>query len=206
MIKGDTQPSAKDGFPGLKSPKWPTDILPPIDQKLADKGAELYKTHCQGCHRPPITSEAFWDFNNKDWWTKNQNGEQILKVENVPISHIGTDPAQAEDMVARTVAVPANLGIERTASRSHSANWSRKTVNYISTSKPPVSPEDRKRINGNMPNELRGELAYKVRPLTASGRRRPICTTVRCRPSRICLGIPKKDRRNSISAAANTIP
>ena len=28
-----------------------------------------------------------------------------------------------------------------------------------------MSPEDRKKIDGNMPNELRGELAYKVRPL-----------------------------------------
>ena len=35
MIKGDTPPNAKDGFPGLRSPKWPNDILPPIDQKLA---------------------------------------------------------------------------------------------------------------------------------------------------------------------------
>ena len=112
MIKGDKPPNAKDKFSGLKSPKWPGDILPPIDQKLADKGAELYKTHCQGCHRPPITSEAFYDFNNKDWWTKNQAGEAILKVENIPISHIGTDPAQAADMLARTVAVPENLGIK----------------------------------------------------------------------------------------------
>ena len=98
MIKGDKPPNAKDSFSGLKSPKWPSDILPPIDQKLADKGAELYKTHCQECHRPPVTSEAFYDFNNKDWWTKNQAGEAILKVENIPISHIGTDPAQAADM------------------------------------------------------------------------------------------------------------
>ena len=59
-----------------------------------------------------MTSEAFYDFNNKDWWTKNQAGEAILKVENIPISHIGTDPAQAADMTARTVAVPANLGIK----------------------------------------------------------------------------------------------
>ena len=115
MIKGDTQPNAKDGFPGLKSPKWPNDILPPIDQKLAAQGAELYKTHCQECHRPPVSSAAFWDFNNKDWWTKNEAGEPILKVENVPISHIGTDPAQAADMRNRTVALPANLGIDKSS-------------------------------------------------------------------------------------------
>ena len=67
MIKGNNPPNATDGFSGLKSPKWPGDILPPIDQKLAAQGAELYKTHCQECHRPPVTSAAFYDFNNKDW-------------------------------------------------------------------------------------------------------------------------------------------
>jgi len=166
MIKGDTQPNAKDGFPGLRSPKWPNDILPPIDQKLADKGAELYKTHCQECHRPPVSSAAFWDFNNKDWWTKNEAGESILKVENVPISHIGTDPAQAADMINRTVALPANLGIDKSGFADALGAVVAKTVNYVfDQQKPPVSPAERKRIDGYMPNELRGELAYKVRPL-----------------------------------------
>ena len=41
-----------------------------------------------------------------------------------------------------------------------------KTVNYIYDHKtPPTTPAERQRINGYMPNELRGELAYKVRPL-----------------------------------------
>jgi mono/diheme cytochrome c family protein len=166
MIKGDKPPNAKDKFSGLQSPKWPSDILPPIDQKLADKGAELYKTHCEGCHRPPITSEAFYDFNNKDWWTRNQAGEAILVVENIPISHVGTDPAQAADMLARTVAVPENLGLKSSSFAFALGELVEKTVNYVfDQKKPPVSPAERKRIEGYMPNELRGELAYKVRPL-----------------------------------------
>ena len=167
MIKGDTPPNAKDGFPGLRSPKWPADILPPIDQKLADKGAELYKTHCQECHRPPVSSEAFCDFNNKNWWPKNEAGEPILMVENIPISHIGTDPAQAADMLTRTVALPANLGINKQQLRIRARRtWSRRPSTTSSTSKkPPANPAERKRIDGYMPNELRGELAYKVRPL-----------------------------------------
>ena len=166
MIKGDKPPNAKDKFSGLQSPKWPSDILPPIDQKLADKGAELYKTHCEGCHRPPISSEAVYDFNNKDWWTKNEAGEAILKVENIPIAHIGTDPAQAADMGARTVAVPENLGIKSSSFAFALGELVEKTVNYVfDQKKPPTSPAERKRIEGYMPNELRGELAYKVRPL-----------------------------------------
>jgi len=166
MIKGNTQPNAKDGFPGLRSPKWPGDILPPVDQKLADKGADLYKTHCQECHRPPVSSAAFWDFNNKDWWRKNEAGEPILKVENVPISHIGTDPAQAADMIGRTVALPADLGIDKSGFADALGAVVAKTVNYVfDQKKPPASQADRQRIDGYMPNELRGELAYKVRPL-----------------------------------------
>ena len=99
MIKGDTPPNAKDGFPGLRSPKWPNDILPPIDQKLAGAGrASSTRPIARNVTGRRSSSAAFWDFNNKDWWTKNEAGEPILKIENVPISHIGTDPAQAADM------------------------------------------------------------------------------------------------------------
>jgi hypothetical protein len=166
MIKGNNPPNAKDGFSGLKSPKWPGDILPPIDQKLAAQGAELYKTHCEGCHRPPVTSAAFYDFNNKDWWTKNLIGEAILVVENIPISHIGTDPAQATDMANRTVATPANLDIRETSFALALGAVVEKTVNYIyDQKKPPMNAAERQAANGNMKNELRKDLAYKVRPL-----------------------------------------
>jgi len=166
MIKGNNPPNPKDGFSGLKSPKWPGDILPPIDQKLAAQGAELYKTHCQECHRPPVTNEAFYDFNNKDWWTKNLIGEAVLKVENIPISHIGTDPAQTADMANRTVATPASLGIRETSFALALGAVVEKTVNYIyDQKKPPMNAAERQTANGNMKNELRKDLAYKVRPL-----------------------------------------
>ena len=98
-----------------------------------------------------MTSEAFYDFNNKDWWTKNQAGEAILKVENIPISHIGTDPAQAADMTARTVA-PGNLGIKSGTGFAFAlGDLVEKTVNTIfDQKKPPVSPAERKRIDGYM--------------------------------------------------------
>ncbi|MEH2493756.1 mono/diheme cytochrome c family protein [Bradyrhizobium sp. AZCC 1678] len=166
MIKGMKPPNAKDGFSGLKSPKWPGDILPPYDQKLADKGAELYKAHCQECHRPPVTSEAFYDFSNEKWWTKNQVGEAILVVENVPISHIGTDPAQAEDMANRKVALPENLGIKDNRFGFALKYLVENTVNLIyKEHNPPLDDKERRRMDGNMPNDIRADLAYKVRPL-----------------------------------------
>ena len=164
MIKGNTPPNPKDGFSGLKSPKWPGDILPPVDAKLAAQGAELYKTHCQGCHRPPLSNEAFYDFNNKDWWTRNQTGETILRVENIPISHIGTDPAQAVDMANRTVATPPGLNIKETSFALALGAVVEKTVNYVYDQQK-LNPAQRQAANGSMPNELRADLAYKVRPL-----------------------------------------
>ena len=206
MIKGNTPPNPKDGFSGLKSPKWPGDILPPVDAKLAAQGAELYKTHCQGCHRPPLSNEAFYDFNNKDWWTKNQAGETILRVENIPISHIGTDPAQAVDMANRTVATPPSLNIKETSFALALGAVVEKTVNYVyDQQKPPILRSGRRPMEACRTNCGR-TLPTRCARSTASGRRRLICTTARCRPSKPCSARPKNGRRNSILAAANTIP
>jgi mono/diheme cytochrome c family protein len=166
MIAGDP-PSAESGFSGLKSPKWPADILPSIKPELAARGAELYKTHCQECHRPPVSNvKEFFDFNNKEWWTTNENKKPILRVENVKISHIGTDPAQAEDMAKRTVATPPSLGIKNTGFAFALGEVVEKTVDYAyNQANPPLSDAERQEYNGYMPDDLRGDLAYKVRPL-----------------------------------------
>jgi hypothetical protein len=162
MIKGDS-PNADRGFTGLKSPKWP-DMLPPIVDTLAAWGAELYKSHCQECHRPPVTSREF--FENPKWWTKNEAGEPILIMENVPISHVGTDPAQATDMINRTVELPSNLGIKPYAFGLALGDVVENTVNFwYDQQVPATSKEERAKTNGNMPNLIRGEFAYKVRSL-----------------------------------------
>src|ERR1700730_18272802 len=154
MIAGDP-PSAEKGFSGLKSPKWPGDILPPINETLAAQGGELYKAHCQECHRPPITSKAFFDFGNPKWWTTNQAGQPLVVVENVPISHVGTDSAQAADMGARTVALPSNLGISDNRFAYALKDVVEITVNYLYNQQtPPLSDKQREVINGNMPNKV----------------------------------------------------
>ncbi|MBR1270674.1 hypothetical protein JQ629_24675 [Bradyrhizobium sp. AUGA SZCCT0222] len=163
MIAGDP-PSLEKGFSGLRSPRWPSDILPAIDEKLATQGGELYKVHCQECHRPPVSTKAFFDFNNKDWWTKNEAGQPVLKIENIPIEHIGTDPAQAADMIARKVAIPPHLGIDKSDFADALRLLVAKTVNVIYDQRK-LDEKQRNAMNGNMPNEILGELVYKVRPL-----------------------------------------
>ena len=65
--------------------------------------------HCKGCHLPPVQTSEFW--NSKAWLPPTKFNQRHLHVEPIDIKKIGTDPAQAEDMKNRTVAIPANLGI-----------------------------------------------------------------------------------------------
>jgi hypothetical protein len=166
MIAGKP-PNATDGFSGLKSPEWPEDILPRIDSKLAEKGGELYREHCQECHRPPVSNKAaFFNFEDKKSWRTNQVGQPVLIIENVPIAHVGTDSAQAADMLNRTVALPPHLGIDKNGFAEALGIVVEKTVNYIYDRKdPPLNKKQRDTFDGNMPNQVQGELAYKVRPL-----------------------------------------
>jgi hypothetical protein len=181
MIAGPG-PSEKVGFSGLASPRWPEDILPKIDWTLAGTGAKLYEEHCQECHRPPLTkfeppapnqprppatpNPDYFNFADKKEWRTNEIDQWVRIIENVPIKHIGTDPAQAADMMDRTVALPDNLGIKDTAFAVALKDVVEKTANYIyDRQKPPWYKAQRDKYNGYMPNIVRGELAYKVRPL-----------------------------------------
>jgi len=169
MIAGEP-PSEDKGFGGLASPKWPENILPPINMDLAKKGGDLYKAHCQECHGPAINSkalppsEAFALFKDKKRWVKNDAGQPLLDVEMVPISHIGTDSAQADGLATRIVETPANLGIKDTGFGKALGDLVEKTVNvWYDQNNTPAA--DRQRINGYRPNEIRAPLAYKIRPL-----------------------------------------
>jgi hypothetical protein len=46
--------SGDDYFNGLRSPIWPEALLGRIDWPRAQRGQQVYQTHCQGCHLPPI--------------------------------------------------------------------------------------------------------------------------------------------------------
>jgi hypothetical protein len=158
------QPNAESGFSGLKSPEWPKDILPPIDPALAAEGEKLYALRCEGCHLPPVKSKAF--FESPQWRPSDDGSNKYLHVEPIAIKHIGTDPAQAEDMKNRTVSIPASLDIKKSDFGSALGDLVEKTVNYwYDQQQPPISDADRNRMNGNRRNGIQALLAYKVRPL-----------------------------------------
>lgn len=51
-IEGLALVAMEESLRTLKSPRWPQDILPPIDKALASRGEALYRQHCQTCHAP----------------------------------------------------------------------------------------------------------------------------------------------------------
>ena len=163
MLAGE-QPDASHGFSGLKSPTWPADILPPIDSALATKGAALYKEICQQCHLAPVTTPEFWA--SERWLPPNDAGQRYLQVELLPVAHIGTDPAQAQGMADRKVAVPSTLGLTSNGFGRALGDLVEKTVNqWYDSQTPPVPPDLRKQMNGYRENGIQAPLAYKVRPL-----------------------------------------
>ena len=66
----------------LKSPRWPEDVLPPIDRDLAAAGRDLFLQHCEHCHR-----DVGRDF-----------PRHRLITTMVPLPEIGTDPRCAENI------------------------------------------------------------------------------------------------------------
>jgi hypothetical protein len=163
LLAGASPPDAKSGFRGLTSPKWPA-ILPPINTELATKGAGLYKSLCQGCHMAPVTDAEFW--NSARWLPPNPAGERYLNLEQIDIDHIGTDPAQAEDMKNRRVVTPPSLGITSSDFGTALRQVVDMTVgHWYDSQQPPISEALREQMNGNRPSGVRALLSYKVRPL-----------------------------------------
>jgi hypothetical protein len=168
-----TQPNGTSGFTGLTSPKWPEQILGPVDPEhhdhpnqpdLVAAGAVLYKNHCEGCHLPPVSDPAFWEV--PQWSQPNAAGQRYLNLNMIDISHVGTDPAQAEDMAKRNVVVPDSLGIKSTNFGVALATVVEQTVNHwYDTQVPPTPPDVRDQMNGFRPDNARAVLQYKARPL-----------------------------------------
>jgi mono/diheme cytochrome c family protein len=171
-LAGDKPPTAQTGFTGLTSPVWPEKILPPIDTALAAKGAVLYQTHCKGCHLPATSDPEFWTAPR--WSTANAAGERYLDLNMIEIARVGTDPAQAEDMKNRTVAIPASLAIKDSSGQlvtsDEFGDALRQLVSAVVTrwydgQVPPTPAPWRDKMNGFRADGVRAQLAYKARPL-----------------------------------------
>jgi len=152
-------------FTGLVAPKWP-DILPKIDPVLAAKGGALYAQICAGCHLPAPNTTAFWD---AKFWKPADNSPDahlFLDLPLIPISEVGTDPAQAASLAARKVTSFAFLGIKTQAyGRALGDVVARVAQRWYDGQIPPVTPAMQAEMNGYRPNGIRAPLSYRTRPL-----------------------------------------
>jgi hypothetical protein len=89
-------------FEGLRSPKWPA-VFPALDAAEVKGGEALYRKHCQGCHLPPV-EELAADRKAAEprYWAKSSAGMAYLRVTDINIQEIGTDPRAALDFRNRT--------------------------------------------------------------------------------------------------------
>jgi hypothetical protein len=164
MLAGK-KPNEKDGFSGLSAPKWPAEILGPLDQTLVARGAKLYDDICAHCHMPPTHSPAFW--NNPEHWTApNKAGESYLKVTLIPVEEVGTDRSHVDDLAARTVDTPPELDIKNNGFAKALSQVVGNAVNrWYDRQDPPVPAETRDEMNGNRANDVWALPMYKARPL-----------------------------------------
>jgi hypothetical protein len=156
---------------GLQSPKWPS-VFPALDQGKIASGGALYKQHCQGCHLPSRADlltdleAASKDGPGPKYWWKNALGNRFLKVTDVNIELIGTDPHEATDFNGRKAdtgdlkkgVVSASDGLNMVTRGIASA--------FFQTNRIPAA-EHAAWAGGRDPLDMavRDELIYKARPL-----------------------------------------
>lgn len=155
-------------FTGLSAPRWPS-FLPPIDPVKAAEGGKLYAELCAGCHLPAPNTAAFWDA--KFWRSPNPSTDppgtpQFLALPIIPISRIGTDPAQAVGLANRTVTSLPFLELTTQAyGRALGDVVAKVAQRWYDNQKPPVSAQRQFVMNGSRPNGIQAPLGYRTRPL-----------------------------------------
>jgi mono/diheme cytochrome c family protein len=111
-----------NGFAGLKSPKWPSQVFPDdpawkIDPARVAKGRAIYAEICAECHLGPVADPVFDNqFPDKSFWSPkeahwDQNGPVLNEVQK-SVAGMGTDPQQANILNLRKVEVPGFLDFQ----------------------------------------------------------------------------------------------
>jgi Uncharacterized alpha/beta hydrolase domain (DUF2235) len=146
---------------GVRSPKWPEDILGKIDTEKAARGQALYKELCVHCHQWPMLSD---EGRKSDRWTdgKTTGGKQFLQVTMIPLDEIGTDPNEAQNFAGRA-ADSGPLGLGTVSATDGLKIITQKVIDQAYAALK-LSPEQQNEWNGYRTNELRAPLAYKARP------------------------------------------
>jgi hypothetical protein len=142
----------------LTSPPWPEAILGRIDQALATRGEAIYQGRCAACHavierttHAPPGASAY-------------DPDHRIEIPTFALDAIGTDPRQAATFARRTVDLSKIGGPPEISSFKAGEAVTEKIVSQWiaqSTENAKLAEE----VNQGRPNEFRGELRYRARPL-----------------------------------------
>ena len=95
----------EDTIAKLEPPRWPEELLGPVDTEKAAKGKVLFEKHCAHCHEPcylpdsdvyvqrPLLLEEKDPAKRKHLW----------HIQTIPVDEIGTDPLAAMNFVNRKI-------------------------------------------------------------------------------------------------------
>jgi hypothetical protein len=157
-VNVDNVAAGQKAMMDLTSPQWPEHILGPIDQALAAQGAELYQAQCADCHAIiDRTTHAAADVSYGD-------ADHRITIPTFPLDIIGTDPRQATTFAVRTVDLSKIGGPSEIPSFAAGQAVTDKIVTqWIAESAENAALAEE--INQGRPNEFRGELWYRARPL-----------------------------------------
>ena len=138
----------------LEPPRWPEELLGPIDQAKATQGAALYKQHCAACHEGKLTPP-------------NEFGKQFVRINMIRLDYIGTDPAAAVNFNKRLVLTgqlskpPFNMEERVTigaALRDVTDGVAKRKFDELN-----IPPEMQDEMRGFRKNEVHALLQYRAR-------------------------------------------
>ena len=135
----------------LRSPRWPDQILGAPDPKLAAIGQALYAKACANCHAPAPAAAA-------------PGACDEIQIPVFDLTQIGTDPEQAKTFANRRVNLSklggeddiANYDAARIVTGDVAEQWIAKSKDNAASAAA---------INCGRPNQYRGLLQYRARPL-----------------------------------------
>ncbi|MFL6839100.1 MAG: di-heme-cytochrome C peroxidase [Bradyrhizobium sp.] len=116
-------------FGGLTAPKWPSQIFADDAWKLnperVARGRAIYAEICAECHLGPVNDAAFdAQFPDKSFWSsqhwERSGNSMVLNPVQKGAKGMGTDPAQADVLMSRTVQLPGYLDLQP---KRDFANW-----------------------------------------------------------------------------------
>jgi hypothetical protein len=92
-VSFDNQISIETTLQKLTPPRWPKDILGPIDPAAADRGKVLFEKHCVGCHGPHVASQALKAVTSPG----RTSADPMWVIRWLDVKVVGTDPAAADN-------------------------------------------------------------------------------------------------------------